>query len=69
MVTEEPVNKYNADALIRSGSGDTLLSALRLGARFEHFFVQGSIDWDQQSYLPLSGNFPIYQYSNCRTSS
>jgi iron complex outermembrane recepter protein len=63
MVTEEPVNKYNADALIGTGSGDTLLSALRLGSRFQHFFVQGSIDWDQQNYLPLSGNFPVHQYA------
>lgn len=62
MVTEEPVNKYNIDALIGTGSGDTLLSALRLGSRFEHFFLQGSIDWNQQSYIPLSGNFPVYQY-------
>jgi iron complex outermembrane receptor protein len=62
MVTEEPVNKYNADALIGAGSGDTLLSSLRLGSRFEHFFIQGSIDWNQLSYIPISGNFPVYQY-------
>ncbi len=63
MVTEEPQKKYNADALIGTGSGDTLLSALRLGSRLDHFFFQGSIDWNQQSYIPLSGNFPIYQYA------
>ena len=33
MVTEEPVKKFNADALIGTGSGDSLLSSLRLGSR------------------------------------
>ncbi len=64
MVTQEPVNKYNADALIGTGSGDMLLSSLRLGSRLQHFFYQGSIDWKQLSYIPLSGNFPVYQYVN-----
>ena len=69
MVTEEPVKKFDADALIGTGSGDTLLSSLRLGSRWEHFFFQGSIDWQQLIYIPLSGNFPVYQYTICRTSS
>lgn len=64
IVTEEPVKKIDADALIGTGSGDTLLSSLRLGSRFEHFFVQGSIDWRQLDYIPLSGNFPVLQYKN-----
>ena len=64
MVTEEPVKKFDADALIGTGSGDTLLSSLRLGSRWEHFFVQGSIDWRQLDYIPLSSNFPVYQYKN-----
>ena len=64
MVTEEPVKKFNADALIGRGSGDTLLSALRLGSRWRHFFFQGSIDWQQADYIPLSGNFPVYQYTS-----
>ncbi len=42
MVTEEPVKKFDADALIGTGSGDTLLSSLRLGSRWKHFFFQGS---------------------------
>jgi iron complex outermembrane recepter protein len=62
MVTEEPVKKVDADALIGTGSGDTLLSSLRLGSRLRHFFFQGSLDWLQQDYIPLSGNFPVYQY-------
>ena len=64
MVTEEPAKKFDADALIGTGSGDTLLSSLRLGSRWEHFFFQGSIDWRQLDYIPLSGNFPVYQYKN-----
>jgi iron complex outermembrane receptor protein len=63
MVTQEPVKKYNADALIGTGSGNTLLSSLRLGSRVEHFFYQGSIDWHQQDYIPLSGDFPVRQYT------
>jgi iron complex outermembrane recepter protein len=63
MVTEEPVKKFDADALIGTGSGDALLSALRLGSRWRHFFFQGSIDWSQLDYIPLSGNFPVYQYT------
>jgi iron complex outermembrane receptor protein len=62
MVTEEPVKKFGADALIGTGSGAALLSSLRLGSRWRHFFFQGSLDWLQQSYIPLSGNFPVYQY-------
>ena len=31
LVTQEPTKKVNADALIGTGSGDTLLSSLRLG--------------------------------------
>lgn len=64
MVTEEPLKKYDIDALIGTGSGDTLLSSLRLGSRLEHFFFQGSIDWLQLNYIPLSGNFPVHEYQN-----
>lgn len=63
MVTAEPVKKFDADALIGTGSGNTLLSALRLGSRWRHVFYQGSIDWRQVDFIPLSGNFPVYQYT------
>ena len=39
LVTQEPTKKINADALIGTGSGDTLLSSLRLGTRWRRFFV------------------------------
>jgi iron complex outermembrane receptor protein len=64
MVTEEPVEKFDADALIGTGSGDALLSSLRLGSRWRRFFFQGSLDWLQADYIPLSGNFSVYQYKN-----
>jgi len=62
MVTEEPVKKFDADALLGTGSGNALLSSLRLGSRWRRFFFQGSIDWLQADYIPLSGNFPVNQY-------
>lgn len=62
MVTEEPVKKFDADALIGSGSADALLSSLRVGSRMQPFFFRGSIDWLQQDYIPLSGSFPVHQY-------
>lgn len=64
MVTEEPVKKFDADALLGGASGDGLLSSLRLGSRWRHFFFQGSLDWHQQDYIPLSGSFPVFQYKN-----
>jgi iron complex outermembrane receptor protein len=62
LVTEEPINKYNADALIGTGSGSLLLSSLRLGMRLRRVFYQGSLDWLQDDYIPLSGNFAVHQY-------
>jgi iron complex outermembrane receptor protein len=63
LVTNEPAKKLEGNALIGTGSGDMLLSALRLGSRWQRFFVQGSLDWLQDDYIPLSGNFPVYQYT------
>src|SRR5215831_4424820 len=39
LVTQEPTKKFNADALIGTGSSDTLLSSLRLGTRWRRFFA------------------------------
>jgi iron complex outermembrane receptor protein len=64
LVTQEPTKKLNADALIGTGSGNTLLSSLHLGSRWRRFFGQGTIDWSQYNFLPLSGEFPAYQYRN-----
>jgi iron complex outermembrane receptor protein len=62
LITKEPARRYEGDALIGTGSGDTLLSSLRLGSRRRRFFMQGSLDWLQAGFIPLSANFPVYQY-------
>ena len=59
LITREPQRKFETDALIGTGSGDQLLSSLHLGSRLKHFYIQGSVDWLQQNYFPLSGNFPL----------
>jgi iron complex outermembrane receptor protein len=63
LVTKEPTKKLEGDASIGTGSGNELLSALNLGSRWEKFFVQGSVDWLQRDYLPLSGDFKVLQYT------
>jgi iron complex outermembrane receptor protein len=64
LVTQEPTKKVDVDALIGTGSGNALLSALRLGSRWHHLFFQGSLDWLQSDFIPLSGDFPVLQYRN-----
>jgi len=59
LVTRQPDKKFNADALIGTGSGDQLLAGLQLGSRWDKFFVQGGIDWLQKDFIPLSGDFPL----------
>jgi outer membrane receptor protein involved in Fe transport len=63
LVTNEPVKKLEGEALIGTGSGNMLLSSLRLGTRWRRFFAQGSLDWLQQDYIPLSGDFQLHQYT------
>ncbi len=62
VVTREPQAKYEGDALIGGMSGDGLLSSLRLGTRWQRFFAQGTMDWLQSNYEPLSGNFVTTNY-------
>ena len=59
LVTRQPDKKLNMDALIGTGSGDTLLASYMLGSRWEKFFVQGGIDWLQKDFIPLSGDYPL----------
>src|SRR5215813_13411157 len=63
LITNEPVKKLEGEALIGTGSGNTLLSALRLGSRLPRFFLQGSLDWLQNDFVPLSGKFEVNQYT------
>lgn len=57
LVTREPVKKYEAETLIGGASGAGLLAGVHLGTRREKWFAQTSLDWLQQDYMPLSGNF------------
>jgi iron complex outermembrane receptor protein len=57
LVTREPSRKLEGDAAIGSFSGNGLLSSLRVGARQTRFLAQGTLDWLQNDYVPLSGNF------------
>jgi len=63
LVTKEPARKFDADLLTGTGSGDALLSSLRLGTRQRHFFAQGGVDWQQVRYVPLAGAFTVHQYT------
>jgi iron complex outermembrane receptor protein len=57
IVSKEPQRKYEGEMLVGGYAGDGFLSSLRLGSRMDQFFVEGSLDWQQANYIPLSGNF------------
>ena len=59
LVTREPGKKLEGEAYIGTGSGNMLNSGLRLGSRWRRFFFQGSLDWLQSDYFPLSGGFHV----------
>lgn len=59
LVTRQPQEKLEADAFIGTGSGSLLNSGLRLGSRWRRFFFQGSLNWLQSNFYPISGTFPI----------
>jgi iron complex outermembrane recepter protein len=59
LVTRQPEKKFEANGLIGTGSGKQLLSSLGLGSRWDHFYVQGSFDWLQRDFIPLSGNYSL----------
>ena len=40
-----------------TGSANALLSSVNLGSRWRKFYIQGTFDWLQSDYIPLSGNF------------
>lgn len=57
IVTKQPEQKLEGDLLIGGFAGDGLVSGAHAGSRMNHFFLQAGMDWMQQSYIPLSGNF------------
>jgi iron complex outermembrane receptor protein len=59
LVTQEPRAKLEGDASIGTGPGNLLNSSLRLGSRWREFFAQGSVDWLQSDFYPISGNFAL----------
>lgn len=65
LVTREPSKKLEGDAAIGTSSGDGLLSSLRLGTKQTRFLAQGTLDWLQADYMPLSSNFlyPVGGYA------
>lgn len=71
LVTREPLKKFEGDASIGSFSGDGLLSSLRAGTRRTRFMAQGTLDWLQDNYVPLSGKFsyPNGGYTNLQASN
>lgn len=62
LVTREPVRTWEGDALMGTTSGNGLLSSLHLGARRKQFFAQGSVDWNQADFMPLSGNYVLNKF-------
>jgi iron complex outermembrane receptor protein len=70
LVTKQPHKKFEADALIGTGSGNLVNSGLRAGSRWRRIFFQGAIDWLQSDFYPISGAFtlkaqqPDYQRAN-----
>jgi iron complex outermembrane receptor protein len=57
LVTREPLKKFEGDSAIGTSSGKGLLSSLRLGSKQTAVLAQGTLDWLQADYVPLSGNF------------
>ncbi len=57
LVTKEPTQRFEGEGMIGTGSGNGLISSLRLGTRASRYFAQGSADWAQADFVPLSGNF------------
>lgn len=66
LVTREPLRPFEGDAAIGGFSGNGLLSSLRLGSRGQHYLAQATLDWLQNDFVPLSGNFhyPASGYTN-----
>ncbi|MFB3778346.1 MAG: TonB-dependent receptor plug domain-containing protein [Bryobacteraceae bacterium] len=59
LVTRQPQEKLQADVMMGTGSAGTLLSSVNLGSRWSRFYVQGTFDWQQTDFVPLSGKFTL----------
>ncbi|MBN2321459.1 MAG: TonB-dependent receptor [Acidobacteria bacterium] len=59
IVTRQPEKPFELDVLTGAGSGEMFKSYVQLGSQLDQFYFQGSIDWLQREYFPLSGDFPL----------
>jgi iron complex outermembrane recepter protein len=57
IVTRQPEKKVQGDVLLGAGSGKALLSSVNIGSRWNKLYFQGTFDWLQSDFVPLSGNF------------
>jgi iron complex outermembrane recepter protein len=57
VVTRQPEKKLEGDASIGGGSGELLESGFHIGSRWKQFFIKGGMDWTQQEFFPLSGDY------------
>ena len=64
LVTRRPEKPFEAEAVMGGGAGDMLQSGLRLGTKWDTFYLQGSMDWLQKDFVPLSGDFPLEDVIN-----
>jgi iron complex outermembrane receptor protein len=62
IVTKQPDKKLGINAVMGTGSGDELLSSMTIGSHWEKVYVQGSVDWLQTNFFPLSGDFPLNNF-------
>jgi iron complex outermembrane receptor protein len=57
IVSKEPTRSFEGQAAMGTYSGNGLLSSLRLATKQKSFFAQATLDWLQNDFVPLSGNF------------
>lgn len=62
MVTRESLKRWEGEALLGTAAGNGLLSSARAGTRREKGFLQGTIDWNQADFMPISGNFGLNSF-------
>jgi iron complex outermembrane recepter protein len=73
LVTRQPEKKIQGDVAMGTGSANALLTSVNLGSKWQKFYLQGTFDWLQSDFVPLSGNFtpnsfqPTYERNNTDT--
>ncbi|MDR3764760.1 MAG: TonB-dependent receptor [Acidobacteriota bacterium] len=62
LVTRQPTNRFEVESHIGTHTGDGLDSGAYIGARAEHYFLFGELDWTQEDSTPLPGAFKVNTY-------